>query len=341
MEPFKWKKRDFAERIVKIGSTGDLSDARRKSPENSEEVQELLWDIVINVPKMNKTRDVVTFVNLYDKIMRALQHIVFLGANPPQMREQPAHTYNRLKKEFQAHMRDAIDRSAGQSIENIKEKYNASEYLQKQEAQRFVLSINEVKNHFSDDTKKFAEEAMREVLASVGQNLEHVEREPQIRASSMRSAYQNVDCARIIAEEMAWRRQQMGKTPIEVELERIDKMDGHTFERWCANLLKASGLVDVEVTRGSGDQGVDVLATLDGVRYAVQCKCYSSDLGNKPVQEVFAGSVIYKCQVGAVMTNRHFTAGAKELATATGVSLWDRDWIISLLKQLDSGLFPL
>lgn len=150
-----------------------------------------------------------------------------------------------------------------------------------------------------------------------------------------------IDYSQILRDEAEWRRKQYGLSTVESELERIDKMDGRTFEQWCAKLLQKSGFINVEVTRASGDQGVDVLATLDGVKYAVQCKCYSSDLGNKPVQEVYAGRAIYDCQVGSVMTNRYFTSSAKELAEATGVFLWDRDWITSLLEELDDDEFPL
>ena len=107
----------------------------------------------------------------------------------------------------------------------------------------------------------------------------------------------------------------------------IDLMEGHAFEQWCAEALRNSGFVDVEVTPGSGDQGVDVLARKDGIKYAIQCKCYSSNLGNTPIQEVNAGKFFYHCHVGAVMTNQYFTPKARELAEATGTLLWDRDWI--------------
>lgn len=115
----------------------------------------------------------------------------------------------------------------------------------------------------------------------------------------------------------------------------IDAMEGHTFEEWCAELLRKNGFVNVEVTPGSGDQGVDVTAVKDGIRYAIQCKCYSSDLGNKPIQEVYTGKNIYKCQVGVVMTNRHFTPGAKEAAEATGVLLWDRDKLEEMIVKAE------
>ena len=104
----------------------------------------------------------------------------------------------------------------------------------------------------------------------------------------------------------------------------VDRMEGHEFEYFCAELLEKCGFEDVTVTRGSGDQGVDILAFKEDIKYAIQCKNYSSPLGNKPVQEVFAGKTFYKCHVGVVMTNSVFTKGAYELADSVGVILWDK-----------------
>ena len=104
----------------------------------------------------------------------------------------------------------------------------------------------------------------------------------------------------------------------------VDGMEGHQFEKFCADLLRKNGFVDVKMTPGCGDQGVDIIAVKNGIRYAIQCKNYSSPLGNTPIQEVCAGKMYYKCHVGAVMTNSTFTQGAKQLAEATSVLLWDR-----------------
>lgn len=119
---------------------------------------------------------------------------------------------------------------------------------------------------------------------------------------------------------------------VEEMLLDADHLDGPGFEKWCAQILSKSGFSYVQLTKASGDQGVDIIAVKDDIRYAFQCKCYSSDLGNHPVQEVHAGKSLYHCHVGVVMTNRHFTPGAKELAHATGVLLWDRDKLKSLIQ---------
>lgn len=115
----------------------------------------------------------------------------------------------------------------------------------------------------------------------------------------------------------------------------IDCMDGHSFEYFCAEVLEKNGFKNVSVTKGSGDQGVDVLAEKGGIKYAVQCKNYSSPLGNTPVQEVNAGKTFYNCHVGVVMTNSTFTPGAKELAQATGVLLWDRKVLQEMMGSLE------
>lgn len=125
---------------------------------------------------------------------------------------------------------------------------------------------------------------------------------------------------------------------VQAELLSIDLMEGHQFESWCADALKSIGFCNVSVTPGSGDQGVDILADKDGVKYAFQCKRYTSDLGNTPIQEVHSGKDYYHRHVGVVITNRLFTSGAIALATETGTLLWDRGWITNYLYQKHSGI---
>ena len=113
----------------------------------------------------------------------------------------------------------------------------------------------------------------------------------------------------------------------------IDAMTGHEFEHYVASLLKDIGYTKVFVTPGSGDQGVDIVATRNGVKYAFQCKNYSRPLGNKPIQEVVTGRIIWNCDEAVVVTNNYFTKGAIAAAQATNVILWDRDCLIELLEE--------
>lgn len=112
-----------------------------------------------------------------------------------------------------------------------------------------------------------------------------------------------------------------------------DDMDGWEFEEYVGDLLVKDGYIHVEVTRGSGDQGVDVLAERDGVSYAIQCKHYQAKISNKAVQEAYAGAEFYGCDVPVVVTNSYFTPSAEELADEIGVELWDREELNRMVKK--------
>lgn len=119
------------------------------------------------------------------------------------------------------------------------------------------------------------------------------------------------------------------------QLEYIDQMDGVQFEHFIASMLQRLGYGSVDLTCGSHDQGVDVLAEREGVRFAIQCKNYDSNLGNSAVQEVVAGREYYRCHVGVVVTNSYFTRSAVELAAANRVLLWDRNVLAEMIDKLD------
>ena len=103
----------------------------------------------------------------------------------------------------------------------------------------------------------------------------------------------------------------------------LERMDGWEFEEYAARLLKKNGFRHVEVTRSSGDQGVDILAERGGTSYAIQCKHYTGKISNKAVQEAYAGAEYYGCDVPVVLTDSSFTRSAQELGESIGVELWD------------------
>lgn len=107
----------------------------------------------------------------------------------------------------------------------------------------------------------------------------------------------------------------------------MDDMEGHEFEYYCAELLERNGFIDVEVTKGSGDFGADIICEKDGVTYAIQCKCYDKVVGVHAVGEVYAAKDYYDCMVAAVMSNQYFTEPAVKMAKKLNVILFDRDYL--------------
>lgn len=105
------------------------------------------------------------------------------------------------------------------------------------------------------------------------------------------------------------------------------EINGHQYEYQCAEKLKKNGFSKVIVTKGSHDQGIDVIAHNKGKKYGIQCKYYSSPVGNHAVQEAFAGAKYHDCDIAVVMTNTTFTNSAKQLAAKIGVDLWPNNKI--------------
>lgn len=111
-----------------------------------------------------------------------------------------------------------------------------------------------------------------------------------------------------------------------------NNLDGYEFEKFCCDLLEKNGYTDVTQTQLSGDNGIDILANKDGIKYAIQCKCYTGKLGNKAVQEAYTGLKMYNCDIGVVMTNSYFTESAINTAEQTRIRLWDRDYLTGMLN---------
>lgn len=118
---------------------------------------------------------------------------------------------------------------------------------------------------------------------------------------------------------------------IETELKSIDVQTGLEFEKYIGNLFSKLGYTSV-VTKASQDSGGDVLAQKDGKIFIIQCKNYSSSVGNKAVQEVYAAKGIYKADVAIVITNNYYTEQAHREANALNVELWDRNKLTELIR---------
>ena len=97
-------------------------------------------------------------------------------------------------------------------------------------------------------------------------------------------------------------------------------MNGHEFESWVAAKLVFYGW-KADVTRGSGDQGVDVIAARFGKQVGIQCKRFTGSVGNGAVQEALSGKQFYRLNYAVVISTGNYTKSAKALALRSGVVL--------------------
>ena len=106
---------------------------------------------------------------------------------------------------------------------------------------------------------------------------------------------------------------------------------GIKFENECIQLLQSKGW-KVKDTPSTGDQGVDIIASIKNFRLCIQCKDHINAIGNRAVQEIAAGKIYWKGTHAILISKSGFTKSAHKLATANNVILLN-DYELNNIEQ--------
>ncbi|MFL6077231.1 MAG: restriction endonuclease [Mycobacteriales bacterium] len=106
----------------------------------------------------------------------------------------------------------------------------------------------------------------------------------------------------------------------------LDELTGTEFERWVVGLFQRDGH-EAHPVGGAGDGGVDIVATVNGRRLAVQCKRYSPDrkLPPKVVRELLGSAALIRADGSVLVTTSGLTTQATRHAIDAGVVVVDRN----------------
>lgn len=128
-------------------------------------------------------------------------------------------------------------------------------------------------------------------------------------------------------------------------LSRIRSMEARDFERLIARLLDEMDFLDTEVTRYSGDGGIDVRGTwciADGIRIkmAIQVKRWKANVQAPTVQAI--RGALTGSERGMIITTSDFSKGAREEAEdqrkASTISLVNGEQLVKLLVEKGIGV---
>lgn len=112
----------------------------------------------------------------------------------------------------------------------------------------------------------------------------------------------------------------------------VDRMTGLQFESFLLAHFEQLGYKG-KTTKATNDYGADLLLKRDNETIVIQAKRWKGQIGIKAVQEV-VGAVNY-CKV--TISNNHslicIVKGAKNLALAANIELWDRNKLILIMSQ--------
>lgn len=122
-------------------------------------------------------------------------------------------------------------------------------------------------------------------------------------------------------------------------------MDAYAFEKLAQRLLRECGFSEVQVTKKSGDGGIDGTGKLriQGIfsfHVAFQCKRYKGKVGAPEIRD-FRGSLDQNIEKGVLITTGSFTQDAKEEASSPGkrvIDLMDGEELISKMAEYGIGL---
>lgn len=122
-------------------------------------------------------------------------------------------------------------------------------------------------------------------------------------------------------------------------------LDPYAFERLAQRLLRECGFSEVQVTKRSGDGGIDGTGKLriQGIfsfNVAFQCKRYKGQVGSAAIRD-FRGSLGTNIEKGVLITTGAFTKAAKEEASSEGkrlIDLMDGEELINKLAEYGIGL---
>ena len=125
----------------------------------------------------------------------------------------------------------------------------------------------------------------------------------------------------------------------------LQAMDPTAFERLCQRMLRESGFIEVEVTKKSGDGGIDGFGTirvagLISFNVLFQSKRYKGNIGPDLVRD-FRGAMIGRADKGLLISTGGFTLEAKREATRDGappIDLIDGRLLAAKLKELKLGV---
>lgn len=129
--------------------------------------------------------------------------------------------------------------------------------------------------------------------------------------------------------------------------EILQSMDPYGFERLTQRVLRECGFSQVEVTKKSGDGGIDGTGKLkiNGIfsfNVAFQCKRYSGVVGAPDIRD-FRGSLTINIEKGLFITTGTFSKAAREEACSPGkqqIGLLDGEEFINKLTEYEIGVHP-
>ncbi|MCP0886968.1 restriction endonuclease [Ligilactobacillus sp. WILCCON 0076] len=236
---------------------------------------------------------------------------------------------NDLKRELEVKKRKALN-----SFTNWEREKDIQRILLLLKIRQHILLLEEISNSISTNKKIYYVEMLDSAINEKEKILKNRKNDLVKVNNSIDKLNEELDT---VSSKYKKRKQYftvIGEIIYDREISMLDSIDGIEFEKYIAYLFKYLGYTNIIRTQDTNDQGLDVIAEKNGEKVGIQCKLYSSPVGNFAVQQVIAGKTFYKLDKAMVITNNFFTDSAMKLAFGTDVILMDKGKLNKLIHEI-------
>lgn len=185
-------------------------------------------------------------------------------------------------------------------------------------------------NELSRGERTRLENSIRNVLFKIDRYAERLAEGPERGRVEARA-----ETARALIRDRreALERQRRKARRAELKLAQLAGLTPDGFEGFVAELLEALGW-QVARRGGSGDQGVDLAASREGLKAIVQCKYHGKGLVGSPEIQMLLGAVHRTgSHKGMLVTTGAFTLSAERLAADQPIELIDGPLLVELVGE--------
>lgn len=172
-------------------------------------------------------------------------------------------------------------------------------------------SLKDKKTRERDERYRQAEELSRPLHEKV-QNYENAQRDYQL-------SLENAQRERQRRREEYW-----------------ESLRGVEFEESLAQLYSNLGYA-VEITKGSGDEGVDLFLQKDEKVIVVQCKGHEKPIGVGAIRDLYGAMIHFKADSAILACPAGFTIGVEMFATDKSIQLISATDLIEMVESILGG----
>ena len=126
----------------------------------------------------------------------------------------------------------------------------------------------------------------------------------------------------------------MFKAKQDISIEEFNDMDDLQFKLFITKVFQRLGF-SIELTSGSGDEGIDIIITKGDRKYCAKCKRHQKPIGQPVIRDFYGAMMNIGARKGFVVTSGIFSLAAESFAEGKPIELIDGEGLLKLIRDIE------